>query len=140
MKFLVLITYVTLITSCSQINVESQEKYRQNHDVTKTMRHGIVPITIKGVVKIPDEASIARGKSLYDNHCLSCHGENGQGNGPKAIDQKNSPVNLKKLVQEVPDFDFFVSVSNWQGDMPGWKEKFSSTELEDIKSYLKTFK
>ena len=137
---MIFIALAILSASCSRINVESQERYRQEHDVVKNMRHGIVPLTIKGVLKIPDETSVARGKALYDNHCLSCHGENGRGNGPKAIDQKSSPVNLQRLVQEVPDFDFFVSVSNWQGDMPGWKEKFSSTELEDIKSYLKTFK
>lgn len=140
MKILVLSALLIMSVSCSRINVESQERYRQLHSESKTIRHGIIPLSTKAVVKIPDEASISRGKTLYINHCLACHGESGKGNGPKALEQKSSPINLQKLVQEVPDFDFFISISNWQGDMPGWKEKFNSSELEDIKSYLKTLK
>jgi mono/diheme cytochrome c family protein/uncharacterized membrane protein len=34
-------------------------------------------------------ASIARGKELFAQHCVSCHGEEGRGNGPLA---KNLPI------------------------------------------------
>lgn len=136
MMFLVL---TIMQTSCSRINVESQERYRQQNSDSKTLRHGIVPLS-SVLVKIPDDASVSRGKILYENHCIACHGPKGQGDGPKAHEQKNPPTNLKELIKDVPDFDFFMSVSNWKGDMPGWKEKFTQTEMDDIKSYLKTFK
>ncbi len=31
-----------------------------------------------------DAASIADGKALYNQHCKSCHGTKGKGDGPKA--------------------------------------------------------
>lgn len=137
MKVILLAVSVALFSSCSRINVESQERYRQKNNEFKNLRHGIVPRSTVMVTR-PDEASVSRGKTLYDNHCISCHGPKGEGNGPLASQQKIAPSNLRQLVTEVPDFDLFVSFSNWKGDMPGWKEKFTQGELEDIKSYLKT--
>lgn len=31
-----------------------------------------------------DASSIANGKTLYTQHCQSCHGKKGKGDGPKA--------------------------------------------------------
>jgi mono/diheme cytochrome c family protein len=81
-----------------------------------------------------------RGKILYEKNCLSCHGEKGLGDGISAIDQKYKPANLQKLIKEVPRFEFFMSVSQWQGDMPGWKKQFEPEEREDLVSYLQTFR
>jgi len=137
MKVIMLLALTILHTSCSQINVEEQERYRQKNTDHTSFRHGIVPVSSVPVKKF-DEASASRGKILYENHCISCHGPKGEGNGPLASEQKIPPSNLRTLVKEVPDFDFFMSVSNWKGAMPGWKEKFNQAELDDIKSYLKT--
>lgn len=141
MKVIMLMALTILLTSCSQINVDEQERYRKNNIDPISFRHGIVPVSIPAsavMVKIPDGASVSRGKTLYENHCISCHGPKGEGNGPLAAEQKIAPSNLRKLVKEVPDFDFFMSVSSYKGNMPGWKNKFNEAELEDIKSYLKT--
>lgn len=137
MKVIMLMALTIMLTSCSQINVDEQERYRQKNTAHTSFRHGIVPVSSVPVKKF-DEVSISRGKTLYENHCISCHGPKGEGNGPLAAEQKIPPANLKKIVNEVPDFDFFMSISNWKGNMPGWKEKFTQTELDDIKSYLKT--
>jgi len=36
-------------------------------------------ITLSAFVQNPKEASIKRGKEVYDNNCMSCHQENGEG-------------------------------------------------------------
>lgn len=77
---------------------------------------------------------------LYEKHCLSCHGKNGEGDGPLALKSDHKPANLRKLAKEVPNFKFFMSISQWQGDMPGWKEKFNETDREDLVAYIKSFK
>lgn len=102
------------------------------------MRHGIVPIS-SSLAKRLDGASVLRGKALYTHHCLSCHGANGEGDGPTIQEEDIAPANLKKLVSEVPNFQFFLSISQWQGDMPGWKEQFNPAERDDLETYIKTF-
>jgi mono/diheme cytochrome c family protein len=92
------------------------------------------------LVKKLDEASLARGRILYQENCLSCHGESGKGDGPDAQNQKYPPANLQKMVREVKDFTFFMSISQWQGDMPGWKEPFNDIEREDLVNYIKSFR
>lgn len=133
-KDFLLLCVFGLLLSCSHINRESRDYYRN-----KNFRHGIVPLS-SGTVKKLNEASIARGKVLYQKNCLSCHGETGQGDGPAASLQESSPANLRKLSREVPNFQFFMSISQWQGTMPGWKEKFNPAEREDLAAYIKTFK
>ncbi len=48
------------------------------------------------------------------------------------------PPNLAKLVQEIPNFTFFLSISQWSGQMPGWKKEYSEADREDLVNYLKT--
>lgn len=124
--------------SCSRINVAEQDYYRSKRPAT----HWIEPISRSQRVELAiAQASIDRGKILYENNCLSCHGEKGQGDGPEAPKQKVVPANLQKLVSEVEDFKFFISVSQWQGTMPGWKNgKISETDREDLAAYMKTFR
>lgn len=120
--------------SCSRINVESRDAYQK-----KNMRHGIVPLS-SGLDQKMKEASIERGKYLYQTHCLSCHGSAGQGDGPEAQKLDRRPTNLRTLVRDVPNFTFFMSISQWQGDMPGWKEPFNGADREDLVAYIKTFR
>ncbi len=109
------------------------------------MRHGIIPReTPSKKEKINaklTEASVMRGKALYTVNCASCHGEDGKGkgNGIEAKKQKINPPDLSQLVKEVPNFTFFLSISQWSGQMPGWKEKYSEGDREDLVNYIKTF-
>lgn len=125
---------LVLISSCSRVNVAARDHYREQR-----MRHGIYPLS-SDITKKFDEASVARGKMLYTNHCFSCHGASGTGDGPAAANQKVKPANLQKLASEVSNFKFFMSVSQWQGEMPGWKDPFNDSDRDDLVAYIKTFK
>lgn len=122
-----------ILFGCGHINQASKDYYE-----SKKMRHGIVPLP-NTVVKKLEAASVDRGKAIYQKHCLGCHGKNGEGDGAFAS-SGNRPANLKKLVEEVRDFKFFLTISQWQGDMPGWKEPINESEREDLTSYIKTFR
>ncbi len=106
------------------------------------MRHGIVPRGQKShdeVAAWMKEASLARGKLLYSMNCIECHGAQGRGDGEKAKKLRHKPMDLSQLVRDVPDFTFFLAVSQWSGEMPGWKHPFDETEREDLVNYIKTF-
>jgi len=84
-----------------------------------------------------DPKSVARGKEIFRNHCMSCHGDKGLGDGPFAKAQMQRPANLAELAHDIPDFKFFMKISQWNGNMPGWNEPFSKKETSDLETYLK---
>ncbi len=104
-------------------------------------RHGVHVISsTHNINKIIDHDSVLRGKTLYQQHCLSCHGTDGAGNGPDAGMQLPRPANLRKLANRGTDFKFFMDISEWQGGMPGWRKHYSSEQREDLAAYIKSFK
>lgn len=124
--------------SCAQVNQDSNRFY----EAKKTMRHGIIPVqkNMKGYVANLkyDAKSAKRGKAVYQQHCLSCHGQGGLGNGPLAKDQALAPANLVDTVKNVPSFKFFIMASQYKGTMPGWKSMLTKKELRDVENYIRS--
>lgn len=143
MKFLLI--SLLLLSACARVNVQERASYAENQ---KKLRHGIIPrevsVTPKKdadrIARKLDQASIERGKRIYQQNCMSCHGETGLGDGPLGDKEMYAPANLRQTIKEVPDFDFFIAISEWEGSMPGWKRRFNDAELEDLKNYILTFK
>ncbi len=129
-----------VLSACTSVNPAERAHFQETR-----MRHGIVPIEDPQALdklfpQKKDAASVARGKQIYQKDCLSCHGEKGLGDGPLASEQKVRPADLVAAVKDVPNFTFYLSISQWQGKMPGWKTPHSSRDREDIAAYLKTFR
>jgi len=133
------------VLSCARINQESRDEY----NAERKFRHGIIPLESKStkndriILRLSDkldQASVNRGKSIYVNHCLSCHGVEGLGNGPEASKQAHKPANLQNVAREVSNFKFFMSISQWQGDMPGWKDPFTDVDRDDLVSYIRSLR
>ncbi len=132
---------LTLVSCSTQIN----QKERNAFDERSIMRHGIIPleqpdVQSKEVLQKFSQQSIQRGQQIYQKDCLKCHGPQGKGDGPEAAQQKNPVANLAQTVKEVPRFQFYLSVSQWQKEMPGWKTPYSSQDREDLAAYISTFK
>ena len=62
-----------------------------------------------------DEASIARGAQIFEQHCLMCHGMDGKGNGTvAAFLVKKKPADLTSaLVQSKSDGTLFLEYLQW---------------------------
>lgn len=119
------------MNSCSRVNPKSQDNFE-----SRRMRHGVIPMAEVSREKI-DQGSIDSGEKIYMQNCLQCHGKSGEGDGPLA---PHGTANLRKLVTEVRNFKFFMSVSQWQGSMPGWKNQFNAAESDDLVAYIKTLR
>ena len=64
-------------------------------------------------------ADMAIGKSLYSQHCKSCHGKEGYGDGPKAKDQKGDLGDFSSSdFQAQTDGELFYKSSFGRDDMP----------------------
>jgi mono/diheme cytochrome c family protein len=85
---------------------------------------------------------LERGKDLYSQNCLPCHGPSGMGDGPAALTLNPRPANLQ--VHVVPgvhsDAQLFEWISNgYPGTaMPAFGERLSDVQRWDLVNYIRT--
>jgi mono/diheme cytochrome c family protein len=86
--------------------------------------------------------SIAAGKALWNQHCSSCHGKTGKGDGTKAAQLKTQPEDLSTAtMQSQSDGSLFYKTSEGRGDMPSFKKKIpDANDIWDLVNYMRTFK
>ncbi|HTQ26847.1 MAG TPA: c-type cytochrome [Puia sp.] len=89
-----------------------------------------------------DAETLSNGKSLWNQHCASCHGKTGLGDGSKAAQLKTEPGNFTTAqTQAQSDGSLFYKISEGREDMPSFKKKIP--EKEDIWSlvvFIRTLK
>jgi len=79
----------------------------------------------------PTDPSVDKqiGKSLYSQHCKSCHGKEGYGDGPKAKDQKGDLGDFSTAeYQAQTDGELFYKSSFGRDDMPEYTKKMPDDE------------
>ena len=134
MKPLVIIlTLITGITAASFTVKKFQDKKPWPvPDNYKTMKNPVAS----------DAESIAAGKALWGQHCKSCHGAKGMGDGPKAAQLKTEPGDFSKPdTQSQSDGALFYKTSEGRDDMPSFKKKIpDADERWSLVNYMRTFK
>ncbi len=89
-----------------------------------------------------DAASLATGKALYNQHCKSCHGTKGKGDGTKAatLDTESGDF-TKASFQSQSDGSLFYKTSEGRKDMPSFKKKIpDENDMWAVVNYMRTFK
>jgi mono/diheme cytochrome c family protein len=89
-----------------------------------------------------DEASIAKGKELFIQHCQSCHGKKGKGDGPKAaqLDTECGDFTTAEFKKQ-PDGSIFYKTSEGRKDMPSYKKKIADqNDIWAVINYVRTLK
>jgi len=89
-----------------------------------------------------DATSNAAGKVLWGQHCASCHGKAGLGDGSKAAQLETTPPDFSKAaVQGQSDGAIFFKTSEGRGDMPSFKKKIPDQEdIWNLVNYMRSFK
>jgi mono/diheme cytochrome c family protein len=89
-----------------------------------------------------DAASEKLGKILYTKHCKSCHGNLGEGNGPKAASMKTKLGTFKDAkFQAQTDGEIYYQAIIGRDEMPAFDKKI--LEDEDrwaIVNYIRALK
>ena len=103
-----------------------------------------VPAAAKNM-KNPEKATsqnISIGKSLYSQHCASCHGKTGEGDGKKAGELDTFPGDFtSEEFQTQTDGELYYKTTEGRDDMPSFKKKLSSDEDRWLLvHYMRTFK
>src|SRR6187397_1870425 len=89
-----------------------------------------------------DATSLATGKELYTQHCKSCHGTKGKGDGPKAaqLDTERGDFTIPGF-QKQTDGALFYNTSEGRKDMPSFKKKIADqNDIWAVVNYLRTLK
>jgi len=90
----------------------------------------------------PNGESISAGKALWNEHCASCHGKKGLGDGNKAAQLKTIPQDLSKAgLQAQSDGSLYYKISEGRDDMPSFKKKIPDSEdIWNLVNYIRTLK
>jgi mono/diheme cytochrome c family protein len=87
-----------------------------------------------------DAQSMAAGKAVYTQDCLSCHGSAGRGDGPSARDLTKPPAELSNaLLWKQTDGALFWKITEGHRPMPTWKSQISETDRWNAVNYIRTF-
>ncbi len=89
-----------------------------------------------------DAASIANGKTLYNQHCKSCHGTKGKGDGTKAsqLDTECGDFTTSAFHAQ-SDGALFYKTFEGRKDMPSYKKKIpEADDIWAVVNYMKTLK
>ncbi len=83
-------------------------------------------------------ASIEKGRTLFIQNCIQCHGESGRGDGPLAPSLRIPPANLYDHVPYHPDEFFFSIITNgYSGIMPAFGSSISEEDRWNILNFLR---
>jgi mono/diheme cytochrome c family protein len=92
---------------------------------------------------VPDAA---RGKVVFENYCVSCHGPRGEGDGPVAasLDPKPARLGDRATMSSKPDDDLFVIIKNGGASvgrsamMAPWGGLLSDAQIRDVIAYIRS--
>ncbi len=90
-------------------------------------------------MKDPREATparLARGKYLYQNMCVLCHGDKGQGDGPVAKKYAEPPAFNGRALRSYKDGQFYHALVIGYGDMPSHAAQLDDNDRWDLILYL----
>jgi mono/diheme cytochrome c family protein len=87
------------------------------------------------------DASLAEGKELYDANCASCHGENGQGDGPDVAGLASLPLDFtdQAAMAQKTGVDFYQAISDGMPpSMPGYAGQLNEIQIWSLSDYIRT--
>ncbi|HET6615893.1 MAG TPA: copper resistance protein CopC [Dehalococcoidia bacterium] len=89
----------------------------------------------------PSQASIARGRELFQQNCVSCHGVDGRGDGPEAAGLNPAPTDfrLHLPLHTDPQFYAFIAKGYPGSAMPGFENAFSEEDIWNLVNFLRSF-
>lgn len=95
-------------------------------------------VKMKNPVK-SDAGSLKEGKDLYAQHCKSCHGAKGKGDGSKAakIDISCGDFTAPEFAK-TSDGELYWKTTEGRKPMPSYKEKLSDTERWKVVNYMRS--
>lgn len=84
-----------------------------------------------------EEDFSAEGQIIYENSCVSCHGNPSMANYTLMVPAPGDPAEGK--FQNQTDGELFYKLQKGRGSMPGFEDVLSEEELWSLVSYMRSF-
>lgn len=88
------------------------------------------------------QGSSERGAELYMNNCATCHGEEGDGRGPRAYFINPKPRNFLHTASRAslnrPTLQRVISKGKLRTEMPAWEKVFNAQQIADVGEFVFT--
>ena len=81
----------------------------------------------------------AAAEALYRQHCFSCHGEGGQGNGLYASTLAPAPTNFREVRPSLASAQRTLEIGTPGTAMISWKNKLTEDERTLLARYVRSF-
>lgn len=83
--------------------------------------------------------SLGRGETMYETHCLICHGEQGRGDGLVGLKFLVAPMDLTMdYVQLQPDGQLYYTISHGSIAMPFYRDSMVESDRWHVVNYVKS--
>jgi mono/diheme cytochrome c family protein len=135
---LVLALLITLFCGATFHAAENEDTQRTK--ITKECTGVDTDDCIVRKFKDSPEASVIRGKIVYQTYCVLCHGVSGQGDGRAAKIHTPKPANL--VLSRVPP-DYLSLIIRKGGEamgrskaMPPWGDQLTDEQIRDLINHL----
>ena len=82
-----------------------------------------------------------QGQAVYQQHCLRCHGEKLDGQGPESGDLITRPANFLSVTSRAKtDWELLVTIANGAlfTPMHGFRGKLTDQQMLDVLSYIRS--
>ena len=122
----------------SSIPVGGKDFYPPPEDIIELVRARLEAgrTLVNPVGKSPE--SLARGREVYELHCLVCHGKQGRGDGPVGRKFVPQPMELNfDYVQLQPDGQIFYTISHGSIAMPAYRQAIRPQDRWHLVNYIK---
>ena len=81
------------------------------------------------------------GNKLYNQQCLTCHGQDAKGDGPTGVLLNPKPANLiSQKVQAQSDGEIYWKISNGNPPMPGFKNSLTKKQRWELVDYIRSLR
>lgn len=86
------------------------------------------------------QESVDRGKTLFQQNCIQCHGIDGRGDGPDAASLSPAPTDFRLHMPLHTDPQFYAFIANgYPGSaMPKFASALSETDIWNLVNYLRS--
>jgi len=105
-----------------------------------------IPDPYRGTLDpLPDrESKLWRGRAVFDQHCASCHGWSGQGNGPDAFAMIPAPADLawlarqpRKQAQPYIYWSIAEGGQRFDSEMPAFRQRLPREDIWAVTAYIR---
>lgn len=86
-----------------------------------------------------DAKSIEQGKTVYQQYCFTCHGENGRGGPAAEFFQKPVPDLTNPYTQKNSDGALFWKITGGRVPMPAFGDFLTKEDVWNAINYIRTF-